>query len=293
MKILRMEKDEVLNRGIYPVNYSMNIAITFIDALYPLLKAAMRCQHQDGMNIFVRGSSGVILGTMLYNKAYCDDDFQKLCIALHISRKDGEDAHQMHVEWYNSSKAVNPATIIIDDFSVSGHTIREVMKTIRRAQPSLEKIDYIMALTLQTNIVRHAELEKFEVGSILTRYGHGGDFMEEGMCKSSDLLSLSSFSDENAERNPYLVEEIKEIKLLPERTQNTMRIPFDLSDMIRELDIFFGRPSMGKISNMPRLVSWSEMDRVRDDPLYERFDIDSNTPCLPPRLTGTDRKKLF
>ncbi len=110
MNILTYEGDEI---G-YPVGGRLKEAAKYIDNVFNLLWPIIT---NKPVNIWVRGSSGAILGTLLASKI---DNEAVIC---HV-KKEGEDSHQGN--YFSNRFGEGSMDIIIDDFSCSGDTINSI-----------------------------------------------------------------------------------------------------------------------------------------------------------------------
>lgn len=112
----------------YPVGYNLDKAVEFVNL------AASKLPKDIGptVNIWVRGSSGAILGTLLYQY------IKVPCNLLHI-KKPGENSHNRGTSLYYP----NACNIIIDDLIESGETLSAILKSAEYHK--IEFMDYLIA----------------------------------------------------------------------------------------------------------------------------------------------------
>ena len=116
---------------IYPVGKHINLAILFIDSMLPHLLKEIGDKH---INLFVRGSSGAILGALLAKSV-------KNPTTIYYIKKDGEDRHGGDPGLFTEIK--DGVNIILDDFISSGNTINSIYKKI---SPIISKIDGVIVI---------------------------------------------------------------------------------------------------------------------------------------------------
>jgi len=104
----------------YPVGYYIQDAINFINNVTEvIMQMAIKRQFPlKDIDIWVRGSSGAILGGLLCQKLIAIG-YENLSV-IHI-KKEGEDSHTNRV-WKTGSKY----HIVIDDFVASGETMDKI-----------------------------------------------------------------------------------------------------------------------------------------------------------------------
>ena len=113
----------------YPVGSNIMSAIRYIDLVYDILFPKITT---DVVVIWVRGSSGAILGALLAAKIG-----EKAFIA-HV-KKQGESSHSDGNHFYIPDGT--KTHIILDDFLSSGATVNEIYKA---ANKYTRKIDYLI-----------------------------------------------------------------------------------------------------------------------------------------------------
>jgi hypothetical protein len=137
MKLL----DLPIQRIYYPVGEYMDESINYIDEVVKLLINSKHHKRAD-INIFCMGSSGAILSSLLYSKihTYCN-----IINIIHI-KKSGETSHCGRIREYNP-KYTN---IIIDDFTESGNTLKQIIAAIF-SFPYNTTIDYLIMSDIDGN----------------------------------------------------------------------------------------------------------------------------------------------
>lgn len=119
----------------YPVGYYIQDAVFFVDKVIKvLMEMAEKKQFPLGnIDIWVRGSSGAILGGLLTQRLLTIG-FTNISV-IHI-KKDGENSHTENV--FRTNGKYN---VIIDDFVASGETMNEIAKV---AGKYVKKIDLLI-----------------------------------------------------------------------------------------------------------------------------------------------------
>jgi hypothetical protein len=117
---MKIHTFEEISSSIYPVGENMDIAKEFIRKAIPVLKPLIKNKL---VNIWVRGSSGAILGGLLVGKLTND------CIIFHV-KKEGEDSHHGNdfSNWYSRKQGIN---IILDDFIQTGKTVNAIWEEMK------------------------------------------------------------------------------------------------------------------------------------------------------------------
>ncbi len=114
--------------GMYPVGKHIPQSIEYIDRIAPFL---LEIVGNRDINLFVRGSSGAILGGLLVKTIP-----NKVNI-FHI-KKEGELSHGGSDVYGISEDAIN---VILDDFIATGETINKIWKAI---DGIVDKIDILI-----------------------------------------------------------------------------------------------------------------------------------------------------
>lgn len=131
MKFIKIE-DENDTSLSYPVGANLFQASSYINIVYNRIKDLI--PKDKLINVWARGSSGSILGTLLIGKMM--DNGISENIKLAYVRKPSETEHRSSPSsFYYSPEVFN---IVIDDFIASGRTIKsifEAMKGENRQQP--------------------------------------------------------------------------------------------------------------------------------------------------------------
>ena len=106
----------------YPVGYYIEDAINFVNNVTQvIMEMAKKKQFPlKDIDIWVRGSSGAILGGLLCQRLLAIG-YENLSV-IHI-KKDGEESHTEDIFVTNGKY-----NIIIDDFVASGETMNEIVK---------------------------------------------------------------------------------------------------------------------------------------------------------------------
>lgn len=143
MKILTFEKASMS----YPVGNNMIGAIAFCYRAAKVLVQELTNKHKP-INIFVRGSSGAIVGALLSSKLI-EEGFTQVKVS-HI-KKEGEKSHGGTISgFYETVDAIN---IIMDDFIATGKTINAIYEHLIESNV-LDKnnpIDYLIVNTIQAS----------------------------------------------------------------------------------------------------------------------------------------------
>lgn len=135
----------------YPVGTEPQLAVKFIQEVVPIVKDIIK---EDDVNIWVRGSSGTILGTLLM-AGLCETNSVTI---THI-KKVGEDSHcGGGISDYRCEGRIN---ILIDDLISSGETVEAIWD---KAQVYINNID-IVILNNPTNY----EFSTFKPEYLITR----------------------------------------------------------------------------------------------------------------------------
>lgn len=121
--------DSLYSNYFYPVGENLTDAMAYIDEVVNKLQPLIHGNKH--LNLWVRGSSGAILGALLAKS------LTNKCFIYYI-KKDGEHAHHSNSFSRANSKYLN---IIIDDFSYSCSTLNEIWKV---AQNYTKVIDYVI-----------------------------------------------------------------------------------------------------------------------------------------------------
>lgn len=114
----------------YPVGHNFKSASTYVGLVAPHFIQLLK-EKYDGYSVilWVRGSSGCILGSILADKVH------QLGIKIDITnvRKEGENSHAGSTVTYPYSLGNDPKVlhVIIDDFICSGQTIKIINEAIR------------------------------------------------------------------------------------------------------------------------------------------------------------------
>lgn len=112
----------------YPVGSSPELAVKFIEKVVPIVKDIIK---EDDVNIWVRGSSGTILGTLLM-AGLCETNNVTI---THI-KKVGEDSHcGGGISDYRCEGRIN---ILIDDLISSGETIEAIWEKAKKYISNME-----------------------------------------------------------------------------------------------------------------------------------------------------------
>lgn len=134
----------------YPVGYNIQNAITFINNVTEvIMQMAIKKQFPiKDIDIWVRGSSGAILGGLLTQRLLTIG-YENISV-IHI-KKDGEDSHSENV--YKTNGKYN---IVIDDFIASGSTMNEIAKV---ANQYIKYIHLLIVSNISIDIEDHWELD--------------------------------------------------------------------------------------------------------------------------------------
>ena len=132
MKLHIIKDQTIIN---YPVGYHIQDAINFVNnATQVIMEMAKKKQFPlKDIDIWVRGSSGAILGGLLTQRLFTIG-FTNISV-IHI-KKDGENSHTENV--FRTNGKYN---VIIDDFIASGETMNEIAKI---AGKYVKKIDLLI-----------------------------------------------------------------------------------------------------------------------------------------------------
>lgn len=114
MEFLKLESDLEIP---YPVGIGMKLTIEIVKDMANKLNSLYDEKHS--LQIFVKGSSGAILGGIISTMLIAENVF-----ISHI-KKDGESSHNSRVSIRRDFKA-----IILDDFTCSGATINSIYDRI-------------------------------------------------------------------------------------------------------------------------------------------------------------------
>ena len=119
MKLHIIKDQTIIN---YPVGYYIQDAVFFVDKVIKVLMemAEKKELPLGNIDIWVRGSSGAILGGLLTQRLLTIG-FTNISV-IHI-KKEGEDSHTENV--FRTNGKYN---VIIDDFIASGETMNEIAK---------------------------------------------------------------------------------------------------------------------------------------------------------------------
>lgn len=147
MKLHIIKDQKAIN---YPVGYYIQDATCFIgNAVKVIMEMVQKKQfpYQD-IDIWVRGSSGAILGGLLTQRLLTIG-FTNISV-IHI-KKEGEDSHTENV--FRTNGKYN---IIIDDFIASGETMNEIAKV---AGKYVKKIDLLIVSRITFDYNHHFDEE--------------------------------------------------------------------------------------------------------------------------------------
>lgn len=112
----------------YPVGHSPHLAVAFVNAVIPIVKQIVGIKE---INIWVRGSSGSILGTLLMVGLCGTND-----VTITHIKKFGEDSHcGGGISIHNREERIN---ILIDDLISSGETIEAIWEKAKKHIPNIE-----------------------------------------------------------------------------------------------------------------------------------------------------------
>lgn len=112
----------------YPVGSIPKLAVKFIEKVVPIVKEIIKAED---VNIWVRGSSGAILGTLLM-AGLCDTNNVTI---THI-KKVGEDSHcGGGISDYRCEGRIN---ILIDDLISSGETVEAIWEKAKKHISNIE-----------------------------------------------------------------------------------------------------------------------------------------------------------
>jgi len=144
----------------YPVGYNIQDAINFINNVTEvIMQMAKKKQFPlKNIDIWVRGSSGAILGGLLCQRLLAIG-YENLSV-IHI-KKEGEDSHVNSV-WKTSSKY----HIVIDDFVASGETMDEISKV---AGKYIKYVDLLIVSRIGID-AEFYNFNEFEIKSIKLRH---------------------------------------------------------------------------------------------------------------------------
>ena len=118
-----------LNAYFYPVGRNIPEACLFIDTVTPFLLEEI---GNKKINLYVRGSSGAILGALLAKSV-------KNQVCIHYIKKKGEERHGTDLMGrFDSPEECN---VIIDDFICTGSTLKYIYEAIA---PHINKVDVLI-----------------------------------------------------------------------------------------------------------------------------------------------------
>lgn len=117
-----------LTGDIYPVGGYMDTAKQYIKFILVSINPLL---IDKKINLWVRGSSGAILGALFC--AYSDN---KNIIISHV-KKTNEHTHSWHTPYYE-----NGINIILDDFSISGETVNFIYE--KMVGLGITKVDFLI-----------------------------------------------------------------------------------------------------------------------------------------------------
>ena len=136
----------------YPVGYNIQDAINFINNVTEVIMQ-MATEKQfplKDIDIWVRGSSGAILGGLLCQRLLAIG-YENLSV-IHI-KKEGEESHDN--EFYKTNSKYD---IVIDDFVASGETMDKISKV---AGKYIKYIDLLILSNISVNINFHSDDEEY------------------------------------------------------------------------------------------------------------------------------------
>lgn len=121
-----VQTSHALSAADYPTGTNMDMATIFATTV--ALTIAQDNTKSDIVEIWVRGSSGAILGALLFQALTTLKPQYR--IKVHHIRKDGESTHSGNggIAW--RSQGPSAYNIIIDDFISSGTTLKQIFKVI-------------------------------------------------------------------------------------------------------------------------------------------------------------------
>ena len=122
----------------YPVGDNMSYAYNYIDKVAEILLP--RLNFNERVTLWVRGSSGAILGALLAQKIGLN------CIINHI-KKSGENSHTDNC--FSTRPGIH---IILDDFVSSGETIESIYNYAKKYIGG-QKIDYLIVNSFNSRTI--------------------------------------------------------------------------------------------------------------------------------------------